>query len=178
MLKFGMVGAGMIAQSGYDGLQASGSAEVIAIADTSPVRLRAFASRNKIGRTFPTVEELLRNKDLDGIYIAVPNVFHAPYAIAALESGKHVILDKPFATSSAEAERVVEAAGRAKKLFMLGHEPALHGRRTARARPRTARLFRGDLSHAGLLAAAVRNPQAGNVVREQKSSPAAAAFLT
>ena len=120
MLKFGMVGAGMIAQSGYDGLQASGSAEVIAIADTSPVRLRAFASRNKIGRTFPTVEELLRNKDLDGVYIAVPNVFHAPYAIAALESGKHVILDKPFATSSAEAERVVEAAGRAKKLFMLG----------------------------------------------------------
>ena len=120
MLKFGIVGAGMIAQGGYDGLVASGSAEVIAIADSSPKRLKAFAGRNGIKRAFADAEELLRDTDLDGVYIAVPNAYHAPYSIAALESGKHVILDKPFATSAAEARRVIDAAEKAKKLFMLG----------------------------------------------------------
>jgi predicted dehydrogenase len=120
MLKFGIVGAGMISQSGFDGLTASGSAVVTAIADSSPKRLKDYASRNRIARTYPSAEELFKDRNLDGVYIAVPNAFHAPYAIAALESGKHVILDKPFATSYAEAARVVEAAGRAKKLFMLG----------------------------------------------------------
>jgi predicted dehydrogenase len=120
MLKFGAIGAGMISQSGYDGITASGSAEVVAIADINPTRLRAYAERNKVGRTYATAEDLLKNNDLDAVYIAVPNVFHAPYAIAALESGKHVILDKPFATGHAEARKVIDAANRAKKRFMLG----------------------------------------------------------
>ena len=120
MLKFGIVGAGNIAQSGYDGLTASGKAEVVAVADTNQERLAAFASLNKVRRTFPKAEDLLGDKGLDGVYIAVPNAFHAPYAIAALESGRHVILDKPFTLNHAEAVKVIDAAKRAGKLFMLG----------------------------------------------------------
>jgi len=120
VLKFGIVGAGMIAQSGYDGLTASGKAEVIAVADTSPVRLAAFAARNKVGRTFPKAEDLIGDRGLDGLSIAVPNAFHAPYAVAALETGKHVILEKPFALNHAEASKVIDTAKKAGKLFMLG----------------------------------------------------------
>ncbi len=120
MLKFGIVGAGMISQTGYDGLTQSGQAEVVAIADINAPRLKAYAARNRIGRTHPDAESLLREKDLDAVYIAVPNAFHAPYAIAALEAGKHVILDKPFATGTAEAQKVVDTSKKAKKLFMVG----------------------------------------------------------
>lgn len=120
MLKFGIIGAGAIAQSGYDGLTASGGAEVIAVADTSPKSVSAYAERNGIGKTFADAGSLLRDRDIDAVYIAVPNAFHAPYAIAALEAGKHVILDKPFATNLAEAQKVIDAAGKARKLFMLG----------------------------------------------------------
>jgi len=50
----------------------------------------------------------------------VPNAFHAPLATAALEAGKHVILDKPFALYLAEALRVAEASRKSGRLFMLG----------------------------------------------------------
>jgi len=120
MLKFGIIGAGMISQTGYDGVIQSGAAEVVAVADTHPGRLAEFASRNHVPRTFPTAPELIASRDIDAVYVAVPNALHAPLAIAALNAGKHVILDKPFATSVAEAEQVVAAAGRSGKLFMVG----------------------------------------------------------
>jgi predicted dehydrogenase len=120
MLKFGIIGAGAISQSGYDGVTMSGEAEVVAIADISEKRRKDFAARNKVPRQFPDAASLTREKDLDAVYIAVPNAFHAPFAIAALEAGKHVILDKPFATSWAEAKTVIDAAVKAKKLFMVG----------------------------------------------------------
>lgn len=120
MLKFGIIGAGAIAQSGVEGAVKSGVAEVVAAADTDPGRLAAFAGKNGIGRTYPRAEDLVRDKGIDAVYIAVPNAFHAPYAIAALETGKHVILDKPFATSHAEAVKVVEAARKSGKVFTVG----------------------------------------------------------
>jgi len=120
MLKFGIVGAGAISQTGFDGIVMSGAAEVIAVADTSEKRREAFAARNKVPRRFADAASLIREKDLDAVYIAVPNALHAPFAIAALESGKHVILEKPFATGYEEAREVVNAASRAKRLFTVG----------------------------------------------------------
>ncbi len=120
MLKFGIVGAGMIAQTGCDGVTRSGEAEVVAVADTNPGRLALFAGRNHIPKTYATAAELIADRSLDAVYVAVPNAFHAPFAIAALEAGRHVILDKPFATSLEEARRVIDTARRCRKLFMLG----------------------------------------------------------
>lgn len=120
MLKFGIIGAGAIAQSGVEGAAKSGKAEVVAVADIDPGRLASFAARNSIPKTYPKAEDLIRDKGIEAVYIAVPNAFHAPYAVAALEAGKHVILDKPFATSHAEAVKVVEAARKSGKVFTVG----------------------------------------------------------
>ena len=120
MLKFGMVGAGAIAQTGFDGVTMSGAAEVVAIADVNQKRREAYAARNKVPRVFADAASLFREKDLDAVYIAVPNALHAPFAVAALEAGKHVILEKPFATSYAEARGVIDAASKARRLFALG----------------------------------------------------------
>lgn len=120
MLKFGIIGAGGIAVSGVEGAAKSGRAEVAAVADTDPGRLAAFAAAHRIPKTYPTADALIRDEAIEAVYIAVPNAFHAPYAIAALEAGKHVILDKPFATSHAEAAKVVAAARKAGKVFTVG----------------------------------------------------------
>jgi predicted dehydrogenase len=120
VLKFGIIGAGAIAQSGVEGATKSGKVEVVAAADTDPGRLAAFAEKNRIGKTYPKAEDLIRDKGIEAAYVAVPNAFHAPYAIAALEAGKHVILDKPFATSHAEALAVVAAARKSGKVFTVG----------------------------------------------------------
>jgi len=120
MLKLGIIGAGMIAPSGVEGAKLSGKAEVVAVADIHPGRLAAFAAKHGIPKTYPKADDLIRDRGIEAVYIAVPNTFHAPYAVAALEAGKHVILDKPFATSYAEAAKVVEAARKNGKVFTVG----------------------------------------------------------
>lgn len=120
MLKFGAIGAGMISQSGYDGLTASGAAEVVAIADIHEGRARDYAARNRVAKCYTDAKSIISDPGIDGVYIALPNALHAPMAVAALEAGKHVILDKPFALNLAEAKKVDDAARKAKKHFMLG----------------------------------------------------------
>jgi predicted dehydrogenase len=120
MFKFGVIGTGMIAQYGHDGIKASGKAECVSVCDSNQARLRDFANLNGIGKTFTDAADLLADKETDAVYIAVPNALHAPYAEAALLAGKHVLLDKPFALNLREAQRVAAAAQKSGKLFMLG----------------------------------------------------------
>jgi predicted dehydrogenase len=120
MLKFGIIGAGMISQTGFDGLTASGGAEVVALADQSEIRARAYAKKNGIAQVYSDAQDLIQNKSIDGVYIALPNRLHVPMAEAALRSGKHVILEKPFALNLAEAQRIQEAVKVSGKHFMLG----------------------------------------------------------
>ena len=58
---------------------------------------------------------LIALDEVDAITIAVPNVFHAPVAIAALEAGKHVLCEKPLATSVEDGEAMVAAAEKASR---------------------------------------------------------------
>ncbi|HUI72796.1 MAG TPA: Gfo/Idh/MocA family oxidoreductase [Spirochaetia bacterium] len=120
MLKFGIVGAGMIAQYGFDGITASGAAEVIAIADPHQGRAQEFARRNRVREVLSDAKDVFRNSSIDAVYIATPTVHHAQYAIAAFEAGKHVLLEKPFAFSFADARKVVDAGAKSGKTFMLG----------------------------------------------------------
>jgi len=120
MLKFGIVGAGMISQTGFNGLSASGAAEVVALADHHPGRAKTYADKNKIAKVYSNAQDLFADPSLDGVYIALPNHLHVPMAEAALRAGKHVILDKPFALNLAEAQRIQTAVKETGKHFMLG----------------------------------------------------------
>ena len=108
-VRVGIIGAGQISQSCCKAAASHDRAEVVAAFDP-----------NGIKRTAGSVEELVADDGVDAIYVAVPNKFHAPYAKQALEGGKHVILDKPFALNLQEAQGVADAAEKAGKLFMLG----------------------------------------------------------
>jgi predicted dehydrogenase len=86
--------------------------DVVVAAVASRRDARGYADRFGIGRAYDSYEKLLTDPDLDLVYNALPPSLHAPWSIAALAAGKHVLCEKPFTTNTAEAERVVETAER------------------------------------------------------------------
>lgn len=119
-IKVGIIGAGAIGSDHAGGVAKHKDAEVVAVADLSEVRARELAAKFNIARVYTSARDLIADRDIGAVTIAVPNKFHAEYAIAALKAGKHVCLDKPFALNAVEAKRVLDAAKAAKKVFMLG----------------------------------------------------------
>ena len=119
-IGIGLVGAGQIAYSTADAINRHANARVVAATDTHPGRLAALCESKSIEHACPSFEALLENKAVDGIYIAVPNKFHASLAIQALEAGKHVLLEKPFAMNHAEAQQVIDTAVKSGKVFTVG----------------------------------------------------------
>jgi predicted dehydrogenase len=63
---------------------------------------------------------MLRHEELDVVSVATPNAFHAAQAVAALETGCHVLCEKPLATTLAEADRILDAAKRNRRKLMVG----------------------------------------------------------
>lgn len=124
--RFGFVGAGQIAHHSVDVVRAHGDADVVAVTDANHDRARELAESKSIATVCATATELFQRDDIDGVYIAVPNKFHAPLAIEALKAGKHVLLEKPFATSYAEALEVVQTAESTGRVFSLGMNYRLH----------------------------------------------------
>jgi len=121
-VKVGVVGCGGIGLYHIRGYQACPRAEVVALCDASPKRLSAAAGEFKIDRTYADWREIVSDPEIDVISVALPNCLHAPVSIAALKAGRHTFCDKPPATSAAEMERMIAAAGRARKKLMIGQD--------------------------------------------------------
>jgi predicted dehydrogenase len=86
--------------------------QITAIAARDPKRAQHFARRHKIPRVHPTYDALLADPDIDAIYNPLPNSLHAEWTIRALQAGKHVLCEKPFASNAREAEEMAEVAGK------------------------------------------------------------------
>jgi predicted dehydrogenase len=108
-LRFGILGAAKISGSFMVGAKASSRAEVVAIASRDRERGQAFASTHGIARAC-SYDELLADREVDAVYIPLPNSMHAEWSIAALRAGKHVLCEKPLALSEAEAQAMFAAA--------------------------------------------------------------------
>src|ERR1700733_2019977 len=108
-LRIGILGAAKIAGSFMVGAKASSRVEVVAIGSRDPARARAFAAAQGFARTC-SYDQLLADRELDAIYIPLPNSLHAEWSIAAARAGKHVLCEKPLAGSEAEAEAMFAAA--------------------------------------------------------------------
>lgn len=119
-IRFGFIGAGQISYWTADAIKSHPHARLIAAMDLHKGRVKALAGKHGIEFAYTKAEELLANKAVDAVYIATPNKFHAPLAILALEAGKHVVLEKPFAMNAAEAEKVIAAAKAAGRVFTVG----------------------------------------------------------
>ncbi|MEM9159215.1 MAG: Gfo/Idh/MocA family oxidoreductase [Verrucomicrobiota bacterium] len=119
-VRFGFIGAGKIAYHSAEDLLKHDNARLTAAQDLSEDRLNEFADKFEIGERYADSAALFASENVDAVYIAVPNKFHAELAIAALKAGKHVMLEKPFAMNATEAQTVIDAAKESGKLFTLG----------------------------------------------------------
>lgn len=118
-VRFGFIGAGQIAYYAADSLLKHSHAKLVAFQDLNAERVATIAK--KYGATpYATAKELLLDPNVDAVYIATPNKFHVPLAKQALEAGKHVILEKPFAMDAVEAEETIELAKKVGKVFTVG----------------------------------------------------------
>ncbi len=91
---------------------------VAAIADINARKLEA-AKAGGIPAAFAEHRELLQRADVEAVYIATPNCRHREQAIAALEAGKDVLLEKPVTTTAADTLAVLEAARRSRRIFLV-----------------------------------------------------------
>ena len=122
-VRIGVLGAAMITPSAVvRPARSSTVAEVVAIAARSAARAQAFADKHGIPRVHGSYEDLLADPAVDAVYNPLPNGLHGKWTLAALEAGKHVLCEKPFAADAAEARTLLAAAEKAGVVHLLGTE--------------------------------------------------------
>ncbi len=120
-LKLGFVGVGMGATAILPAVDSLPQIDLMACADINPRVREAFKARYPEARAYESADQLFADPDVEAVWIATPNRFHAPYMVAAAQHGKHVIGEKPMALSLAEAEQMVEAAEKYGVKLLCGH---------------------------------------------------------
>ncbi|MEP7294231.1 MAG: Gfo/Idh/MocA family oxidoreductase [Chloroflexota bacterium] len=118
-LRIGIVGMGGIGETHLKAYRQLDDAVVVAVADPAEARLNLMATTYGIEDKYTDFRELLARDDIDAVTVATPNALHAPVTIAALESGKHVLCEKPLARSGAEGEGMVQAAVAAGRVLQV-----------------------------------------------------------
>lgn len=105
-LRFGIIGCGRVAPRHAQSIRQSAQAELVAIADKIPSRAAHF-SKEYGAEAHTDYHELLARDDIDVVNICTPSGLHAVMGIEALEAGKHVIVEKPIALSTSDADQLI-----------------------------------------------------------------------
>lgn len=113
-LNWGIIGTGGIATDFVLALANSKRCRVVDVCGTSAKKAEDFAGKWKLQRGSASLQEMLKNDDVEAIYVASPHPSHAEQAVACLEAGKAVLCEKPLTVDAASAEKVIEVARRVK----------------------------------------------------------------
>ena len=109
-LRIGILGAANIARLFITGVAPSTRVSVTAVASREVRKAQEFANEYGIGKWYGSYDALLADADIDAVYIPLPNVLHAEWAIRAAEAGKHILCEKPLAVTAADARAMFDAA--------------------------------------------------------------------
>ena len=120
-LQVGVIGYGYWGPNLVRNFCEAPGARVVALSDLRPDRLAQACDRYPALRTTTDYQDLLADPSIDAVVVATPVATHYPLAMAAIEAGKHVLVEKPLAPSRAEAEALVEAASRRGLVLMVDH---------------------------------------------------------
>ncbi len=121
-IRWGIIGVGHIAHRFATSLSHVEGAELVACAGRTTEHVTAFAEEFGC-EAKPTPEALLADSAIDVVYLAVPHLQHAPWALDAIDAGKAVLAEKPAFVSCAQAIAVTDAAQRAGVLFVEAMKP-------------------------------------------------------
>lgn len=124
MLKIGIIGCGKITEVRHAPEYAENpNCQLVAFFDVVPERAKALAEQYG-GVAYDSIEALLAS-DVDAVSVCVANAYHAQASIQALKAGKHVLCEKPMATTPEDCEAMVAAAKAAGKFLMIGQNQRL-----------------------------------------------------
>ncbi len=112
-VRWGILGTGWVVENSFmPAIRELGPTHVVrAVASRTAAQARAFARQEGIQDAVEGYESLLERPDIDVVYVALPNHVHEKWTIRALESGKHVLCEKPLGMDPASVERMIDAAG-------------------------------------------------------------------
>jgi predicted dehydrogenase len=121
--RVGIIGTGGIFKGAHlNGWKALPNVEIVALADINLDRANALAKELNVPHVFSNFRDLVK-LDLDAVDICTPNNVHTPAVLAALQSGKHVLCEKPLAVSTKEVRQMGELADKKKlKLMTAQHQ--------------------------------------------------------
>ncbi|MEA2733551.1 MAG: hypothetical protein QOE14_2 [Humisphaera sp.] len=120
--KIAFIGAGFIARLHMQKLKLLENIEICAAADPSEMSLKRLAQDFPEVRQFGDYKVMLKETECDAVDVCTPNGLHAENTIAALEAGKHVIVEKPMAMNAKEAQVMLDAAKRSGKKLIVGFQ--------------------------------------------------------
>ncbi len=124
--RVAFIGCGGICQTHMAALREMPDVEVVAGVDILPERLKAFEARWGVTKLYKDWKKMLKEVQPDGVSVCTPNGVHAAPTIDALNSGCHVLCEKPMAMTPAECEKMIAAAKKAKKKLAVGFQYRYH----------------------------------------------------
>src|SRR4029079_17594270 len=113
--RVAIIGAGFMGRTHLEALRRIGGVEVSMIVADPVIDAERLATAMSVTRTSADYHEALRAPSIDAVHVCTPNFLHFPIAKAALEAGKHVVCEKPLATSVQEAQELVNLAAETKR---------------------------------------------------------------
>jgi predicted dehydrogenase len=121
MINIGVIGYGYWGPNMVRNFYANREAKVVQVCDVNKERLALVESGYPTIKTTTDFKELVKDPEIDAVVIATPVSYHFPTAKEALENGKHVLLEKPMTSTVEESEKLIELAGKKKKILMVDH---------------------------------------------------------
>ena len=110
-IRLGLIGCGRVAETRHlPALARVAGARVVAAADVDPAALERVAGRFGIERRHADFRALLREEELDAVAVCVPPRLHAEVALAALDAGRHLFVEKPLALRLEDCDRLIQSA--------------------------------------------------------------------
>jgi len=127
-LRWGVLGTGKIAHKFASELQQTESGHLVAVGSRTPASANGFVEEFG-GRAVGDYQALLNDKEVEAVYLSLPNSLHYPWTLLGLQAGKHILCEKPIASTAAEAEEMFELAQKSDRrlveAFMYRQHPAV-----------------------------------------------------
>lgn len=120
-LKLGVIGIGVGAAEMLPPMERAPYIDLFAGADVNADVRSRFKARYEEARVYESAEDLVKDPDVEAVWISTPNRFHAPMTILAANHGKHVVVEKPMALDIRQAAEMVEACDKNDVKLVAGH---------------------------------------------------------
>src|SRR5215212_4397710 len=125
-LRWGLVGTSGFADAVFAPVLRNAGQELLGAAGSSPQGSAAFSVRHGAPRTYASLDAMLHDPDVDAVWVASPNHLHEEHVRQALAAGKHVLAEKPLATTGSGARDLADLAAQLDRRLGVGYQGRFH----------------------------------------------------